>query len=318
MRPRPSVPSADVLSAPSTGHHIVQLYPEPNFPVRAVGEFVGEGLSRGEAVVVIATAPHWQALERQLAEQRFDVETRVRQGQLVIRDAMSSLPELLVDGQLDRKGFETVSGSAIAAAERFGYARLRVFGEMVDLLRRIDLAAAIRLEAMWTDLLTVKRIAMLCTYSLDVFEPAVYRGVLQRVGGAHTTCCRSKTATASIGPWRARTPTCSAAPARPRRDGDSSSIRTSGRPRCPTARRRSSPRASSPRRSAPPSSSAPVTTTAPAERARIPAYGASIRMRSPAGTNDTSTRPIFVSLLNSPTAEIRRCSASATLPMPSA
>jgi hypothetical protein len=186
MRPRPSVPSADVLSAPSTGHHIVQLYPESNFPVRAVGEFVGEGLSRGEAVVVIATAPHWQALERQLAEQRFDVETRLRQGQLVLRDATSSLPELLVNGELDRGRFQIVSGSAIAAAERFGYARLRVFGEMVDLLRRIDLAAAIRLEAMWTDLLTVKRIAMLCTYSLDVFEPAVYRDVLQRVCGAHT------------------------------------------------------------------------------------------------------------------------------------
>jgi MEDS: MEthanogen/methylotroph, DcmR Sensory domain len=180
------VPSPDVFIAPSTGHHIVQLYPEPDFPVRAVGEFVGEGLSRGEAVVVIATAPHWQALERQLAEQRFDVETRVRQGQLVIRDATSSLPELLVNGELDRGRFQIVSGSAIAAAERFGYARLRVFGEMVDLLRRTDLAAAIRLEALWTEILTVKRIAMLCTYALDVFEPAVYRGVLQSVCGAHT------------------------------------------------------------------------------------------------------------------------------------
>lgn len=164
----------------------MQLYAEPEFPMRAVGEFVGEGLSRGEAVVVIATASHWQALERQLTAQRFDIDTRVSQGQLVIRDATSCLPELLVDGMPDRERFLSVSGSAIGAAERFGYARLRLFGEMVDLLRRIDLASAIRLEALWTELLAVKRISMLCAYSLDVFDPAVYGGVLQSVCGAHT------------------------------------------------------------------------------------------------------------------------------------
>ena len=53
-------------------------------------------------------------------------------------------------------------------------------------------------------------------------------------------------------------------------------------------------------------------------RPPAPAYGDSILMRGLTEVYDMRTLPIFVSELKSPMAAIRRCSASATLPTPSA
>jgi hypothetical protein len=63
-----STPVTDqtLLVAPATGQHIAQLYSEPGFLERVVGEFVGEGLRRGEAVLIIATPLRWRAVARRL------------------------------------------------------------------------------------------------------------------------------------------------------------------------------------------------------------------------------------------------------------
>jgi hypothetical protein len=57
---------------------------------------------------------------------------------------------------------------------------------MVNLLRRTSLAAALRLEALWNELLDAEGIALVCGYSIDTFAPGAYGGLLQRVLSAHS------------------------------------------------------------------------------------------------------------------------------------
>ncbi len=57
---------------------------------------------------------------------------------------------------------------------------------MVDLLRRTSVAATIRLEELWGELLPRHGIALLCGYSLDNFDRYVHRGLLQSVSAVHS------------------------------------------------------------------------------------------------------------------------------------
>jgi MEDS: MEthanogen/methylotroph, DcmR Sensory domain len=181
-----SGPWQSVLAAPAPRQHIAQLYTEPGFLARAVGDFVAGGFRAGDAVIILAIPSSWQAIGRRLADQRFDLAALQRRGQLTVLDAASCLARLLVDGMPDPERFRSVIGGAVEAAGRAGYRRIRVFGELVDLLRRTDLAAIIRLEELWNDLLAVHGISLLCGYSADAFEPRVYHGFLPRVCAVHS------------------------------------------------------------------------------------------------------------------------------------
>ena len=175
-----------VLGAPADGQHVAQLYTEPDFLVRAVGRFALAGLRQGEAVLLVTRAAHRPAIVRHLEEEGFPVDDLARCGQLDILDATQTLTELLVDGRPDRARFQAVVGGAVEKSVAAGYSKLRAFGEMVDILRRASVAATLQLEALWTELVSARRIALLCGYSLDAFEPEIYQGLLQRVSTAHS------------------------------------------------------------------------------------------------------------------------------------
>src|SRR2546428_9218458 len=140
-----SVPWNDVLAAPAPGQHIAHFYSEPDFPERTVADFVGEGLRRGEAIIVIATPPHWQGVARRLGEQPFDLDELERRGQLAVLDAASCPARLLVNGVPDRQQFRAVIGGTVATAERAGYSGNCGFCEKVDLFRHHHLKGKNRL-----------------------------------------------------------------------------------------------------------------------------------------------------------------------------
>ena len=175
-----------VLGAPAEGQHVAQLYTEPDFLVRAAGRFVVAGLHQGEAVLLVMRAIHRPAIARHLEDDGLVLDDLSRRGQLIFLDATQTLTELLVDGRPERTRFQAAIGEAVEASMAAGYPRLRAFGEVVDILRRESLAAALQLEELWTELVTARRLALLCGYSIDTFDPEAYRGLLQRVSTAHS------------------------------------------------------------------------------------------------------------------------------------
>jgi hypothetical protein len=176
----------EILRAPAPTQHVAQFYAKADFLVRAISQYAEQGLRRGESVMLIARAAHGRAISHRLADEGLALDALVGRGQLRILDADRTLPQVLVDGAPDPGRFQAVVGRAVASAKAAGYPTVRVFGEMVDVLRRTSEAAALRLEALWNALLVEKRIALVCGYSVDTFDPGIYDGFLQGVLAAHS------------------------------------------------------------------------------------------------------------------------------------
>jgi signal transduction histidine kinase len=112
-----------------------------------VRDFLAAGAASGEALLAIVPAERREILAERLATGGVDG--------VVFLDAGELLAELFVDGTIDGDRFREIIGAAL---ERSGSDRVRVYGEMVDLLWRAGRAkAAVRLEELWSDLLHERR-----------------------------------------------------------------------------------------------------------------------------------------------------------------
>lgn len=161
-------PSRDRIAA-APDQHLVQLYgTDTRELTRNVGAYLAEGLTRGEALLVLATAEHAFAFAQELREHRA-YQGAVRQGHLVFLDADVMLRQLLVDGEPDAARFRSIVGGTIRELRSRVGTPLRAYGEMVGLLwqeGRCD--AAIRLEEHWNNLLRGQDIQLFCGYPIDV------------------------------------------------------------------------------------------------------------------------------------------------------
>src|SRR5687768_5737504 len=150
--------------------HLVQFYEDEAVLTAAVARFLGEGLRAGDIVIAIATEPHKRAFERHLAAIGFDVTRTCASGQLVFLDAHETLSKFMRGGEPDRALFEAAVGAPIAKQVAAGVARLRAYGEMVDVLwKQGDRNAAIRLEELRNDLQSRHVFTLLCAYAMGGF-----------------------------------------------------------------------------------------------------------------------------------------------------
>ena len=175
-----------LLCAPCPGDHLVQLCRDDDSLVRGLTWFAGEGLANGEALLVISTADHARALiERMRANP--DVESARERGQFVLLDARDCVEQLLNGSMPVGDRLLALVDSAGGGFERCGFSKLRVFGEMVDLLL-LDGApeAADALEEMWDRALASRTFSLLCSYRVNLFDRRIHRGLLQRIGRRHS------------------------------------------------------------------------------------------------------------------------------------
>jgi hypothetical protein len=177
---------AHASGAPTRGRHLAQLYSEDEVLVRVVGDFAATGLRQGEGIVLIATPDHRAAIIRNVEDQGFTLGVLARRRQLIVLDAGETLAALRLGRASVGTRFETVIGGAVRACQRAGFERIRAFGEMVDLLHRQSIEAALQLETLWSDLVEARGFTVLCGYGIDAFDPWTYRGLLQRVSAAHS------------------------------------------------------------------------------------------------------------------------------------
>ena len=160
----------EVLRTPCHGDHIVQTYQDPAFLADAVGEYLGTGLARGEAAIVIA---------RPQNTARFLQKFKAPQdpGQLVVLDAEQTLARFMSSGMPQWKPFHEAIGGLIAQV-RLHYPTLRAYGEMVDILwQQGRREAAIRLEEFWNELTRLQTFSLFCAYHIDNLDPGAYGGL---------------------------------------------------------------------------------------------------------------------------------------------
>jgi len=160
----------ETLINPQPCGHIVYPYTDETQVAEAVGLFANAGLRKGEAVVLVMTAAHYEPIRQRLEQQGWNLNDLEATGQLVCEDATKLLSTFMLDGVIDERVFKTTIGELIekAKAGRDGHPSrpVRVFGEMVDLIWKTQLQSTERLEQLWNDLIETHSVPLLCAYSL--------------------------------------------------------------------------------------------------------------------------------------------------------
>ena len=159
----------------SESEHLVQFYETDDFLLGSVSEFIGTGLSAGDASIVIATKAHREGFEQRLKADGLNLDAARVQGTYISLDALETLSTFMVDGYPDPERFASVVGGIIEQAAQ-EQRRVRVSGEMVALLwMEGNRAAAIRLEELWNDLRNkIPRFSLLCAYAMHGFDGVTY------------------------------------------------------------------------------------------------------------------------------------------------
>src|SRR5262245_30979841 len=105
MVPNEDATWPELLREPATGSHFAQVYADEAFLFEALAEYVGTGLRRGEAAIVIATPSHRTAFVRRLDANGFAAGKAAQRGQLVLLDADETLARFSTGGTPDWQSF---------------------------------------------------------------------------------------------------------------------------------------------------------------------------------------------------------------------
>jgi KaiC/GvpD/RAD55 family RecA-like ATPase len=139
--------------------------------VEAVALFAGSGLENDEGVIIIATESHCELVKHRLQSKGFDMKRLQQTNQFICAVAQDVLARFMVDGMPDPDLFRATVDQLIEKARKSpGNAprrRIRLFGEMVSLLWRVDVLAAARLEELWNQAIAEHSVSLLCAYALD-------------------------------------------------------------------------------------------------------------------------------------------------------
>jgi len=165
--------TAAVLCDPRPSDHIVYSYADDSDLVIAVTLFASAGLAKKEAVILVVTAIHADAIRQRLEHEGFKTQELQESGWLQFADAQDVLASFLLDGRIDEQRFKTGVGSMIDAARQHrGPTRpVRVFGEMVDLIWISNPEATLRLEQLGNEVIESHSVTVLCAYSLGGSKP---------------------------------------------------------------------------------------------------------------------------------------------------
>jgi hypothetical protein len=178
---------SSLIEQPEPCSHSVQFYDSEDYLFAAVGKFLAAGIEAGDRMIVIASAHHNAGFIAALGEHRGDAAERA--GQLRMLDARGTLARFMVDGNPDPTKFRELVGRVLAEARPQGHetARVRVYGEMVDLLWRDgNASAAIRLEELWNEEGLRHSFELLCAYAMGSFYREGDQERFLRVCGTHT------------------------------------------------------------------------------------------------------------------------------------
>ena len=157
-------------AAPLHHHHAVKFYGTDDSLFTTVAGFLAEGLIARQPAIIIATAPHREAIVEHLCGRLIDCPAAIRRGDLLLLDADDTLGLFMVNGMPDRELFEQSVGQLVQRTLTGRPDVMRAYGEMVDVLwKQGQTEAAIALEILWNRLAHKHNFALLCGYAMGSF-----------------------------------------------------------------------------------------------------------------------------------------------------
>jgi hypothetical protein len=167
--------------------HFVQFYEEDAYLVSQIAGFIRAGLRSGDAVVVIATKPHRDELEKRLRADVVSAAANRPGAELYVAlDAADTLSKFFINGKLDEKRCSDSIEPILRRAASCGTGRVRVFGEMVALLCTLGMhKTAIRLEELWNNLGKIHSFSLFCAYPMRAFPTEAHGAPFLAICNAH-------------------------------------------------------------------------------------------------------------------------------------
>jgi len=170
--------------------HELQIYSNDASFLDGFTTFIAGVLNAGNAVIVLASEAHRQALLQKLHTRGFDLDAVIKSGCYISMDAGDFLSSLMVGDQPDPNQLEKVLSSVLEQAAKApnGAAR-RVFacGECApSLWAQGKVNAALRVEELWAAVSQKYEVSTLCGYiSVDLQEEEQQR-VFQAIRSVHS------------------------------------------------------------------------------------------------------------------------------------
>jgi len=164
--------------------HFVQFYESDEQLVSEVASFAADALRDGGSAIVIARADRLAAVHERLDALGTAIGAAARDR--IFMSSAQALLDSFMDGDLpDPARFRRSVGTIVEAAVRAGRP-VHAFGEMVSLLCAQDrYVGALRLEALWDELIARYRFSLYCGYSHDAFPSAEQSEMFRHVCSLH-------------------------------------------------------------------------------------------------------------------------------------
>jgi hypothetical protein len=165
--------------------HLVQMYENEAVFLDSLTGFVGEGLLLGEAVVVVATSLHLNALETRLQAAGINLIATRASDQYLPFDAAETLSRFMINAWPDEFLFENAVTAILQRARSHGRS-VRAFGEMVALMWQKGWQdATVRLEHLWDQLCQRESLPLFCAYPRAGFAEGS-QVAIQQICDLHT------------------------------------------------------------------------------------------------------------------------------------
>lgn len=171
--------------------HVVQLFGHEDDLVDSVSAYLAAAINDEEVAVVIATAAHRSRFEEAMVDRGVDVAAAQADGSYVALDAAATAAKFIIDGSVNRALFHWVVDKMVREASR-GDRPVRAYGEMVALLWEAGhVDAAVDLEALWNELLTVVPFSLFCAYPRRQMDSDAHGPQVQAIRQHHSAVLES-------------------------------------------------------------------------------------------------------------------------------
>ena len=150
--------------------HILQLFDTDESLARSVAAFLDAGADEDQALLVLATMPHWNAISTELRNLGTDLAASRAGARLTVLDAEEMLARVMRRGEPNRALFAQNVAAMVTRLANDAPNGLRIYAEMVELLAQEgNYASAARLEHLWNEVGAQCRFTLLCGYSAAHF-----------------------------------------------------------------------------------------------------------------------------------------------------